>query len=226
MKKTYLIIPFFILFFGKAQVAIYKNSYQISLPKITLALGDDDTGIQWNSANNISIMTNNTPKITVNSVAQVGINKNIPAYILDVDAKDAIGNDDVIKFQNLKAQPATTFTQFVVQDRTTNEVGGKVNPSSLGQFIRLPFVDTTYNAGSTSDLNLTTVNDIAPNGADNVINSIVGSSVDDGNNTVTLEQGVYSINLKVVGIFKGLNDNNMVSVHFLINNLSSINNFE
>lgn len=214
MKKIYFTILAFCLFCTiKSQVGIYKSANVFSVPKITLAIVDDDTGIQWNAANNFSFYTNNSPRITIDATGNVGINQTNPQYKLDVDAAN-----DFIRIRNLKAQDAATFSQFLVMDRTTSEIGTKTNPSSLGQFIRLPFVDAIYNAGTTTNLDFTAVNDAAPNGADNVINTIAGSTINDAANTVFLPEGTYSINLKLVGIFKGLNDNNMASIHFLVNN--------
>lgn len=213
MKTKYILtlIIGFSLNFAKAQVGIYKNPYS-NPPKITLAISDDDTGINWNSTNNISIVTDNTPKITINSSGNVGINETSPQYKLDVNA-----NSDAVRISNLKAIAATDFKKFIVINNVTSEVGVKTNPSSMGQFIRLPFVDATYNAGNTTDFDFTANNDNAPNGAANVINTIEGSTINDANNTITLQEGVYSINLKVTGIFKGQNTSNSVSVHFLVN---------
>ncbi|WP_379969585.1 hypothetical protein [Epilithonimonas sp. UC225_85] len=213
MKKIYVIGSLLLIISAKSQVGIYKESNNnFAQPKITLAIGDDDTGIQWNSTNNISLTTNNTPKITIDANANVGINQTNPNYKLDVDAAN-----DVLRITSLKEQPTTTFTQFLAMDKTTGEVGVKTNPSSLGQFLRLPIVDKIYNAGSTTALDFSAVSDTAPNNSENYINTITGITVDDVANTITLPEGVYSINLKVVGIFKGLNDNNQVNVRFTIN---------
>lgn len=213
MKIKY-ILTFIIGFssiIANAQVGIYKSPYA-NPPKITLAIGDDDTGINWNSTNNISLVTNNTPKITINSSGNVGINETNPLYKLDVNA-----NNDALRISNIKAILTTELKKFLVINNATSEVGVKTNPSSVGQFIRLPFVDTIYNAGNITDFDFTAINDNAPNGAANVINTIEGSTINDAANTITLQEGIYSINLKVTGIFKGQNTSNSVSVYFLVN---------
>ncbi|WP_028122982.1 hypothetical protein [Epilithonimonas tenax] len=213
MKKIYTLGFIALIFSAKSQVGIYKESTgNFSTPKITLAIGDDDTGIQWNSVNNISLTTNNSPRITIDANANVGINQTNPNYKLDIDA-----SNDALRMMNLKDQSANTFTQFLAIDKITGEIGVKTNPSSLGQFLRLPIVDEVYNAGSTTTLNFSAAREPAPNNSENYINTISGILVNDVANTVTLQEGVYSINLKIVGIFKGLNDNNQVNVRFTVN---------
>ncbi|MCU7613227.1 hypothetical protein N0B16_02160 [Chryseobacterium sp. GMJ5] len=213
MKKYISLFTFGLLLQNlHAQVGIFQNNSSYTVPKITLAITDDDTGIQRNSTDNISFFTGNLPRITLDNSGNVGFNQNTPLYPLDINA-----NNNSLKFQNLKSLSASDLTNFLVINASTSEIGVRANPSSLGQFIRLPFVDKIYNTTIT-DLDFTAVNDTAPNGANNVINTISGSAVNDGSNTIFLPEGVYSLNLKLVGIFKGLNDNNTASVHFLVNN--------
>lgn len=42
-------------------------------PQITLAIGDDDTGLKWNSDGNLSLYTNNAERININNSGEVTI---------------------------------------------------------------------------------------------------------------------------------------------------------
>ncbi|KKU25387.1 MAG: hypothetical protein UX39_C0031G0007 [Candidatus Magasanikbacteria bacterium GW2011_GWA2_46_17] len=46
-------------------------------PQITLAIGDDDTGLKWNSDGNFSLYTNNNERVKIDSAGDVSINNRL-----------------------------------------------------------------------------------------------------------------------------------------------------
>jgi hypothetical protein len=187
-------------------------------PNVTLAIGDNNSGLQQNAENVLSIVTNNLNRITILENGNVGINNFTPTKRLDVDA-----NNQFIKIRNLK--PVTSNQPyFLIYNKTNGEVSKTEIIIKAGQILRAPLVSNNYNENSNNFAEFNTNGSAipAPSGLaafPNYINTISEDlatfPVTVSSNTINnIPPGTYKITLKLCGGFTSNfpNDNQGVSV--------------
>ena len=195
---------------SKAQVGIYPNNNSLTpaeLPIIDLAIGDNNTGIEEHTGTTtgsyLSLISDNKKLTTINPEGKVGVNNPEPTKNLSIDAKNT-----PIEIKNL-ASPASA-NSFIVVDNNNGDVGYRVNPASIAQFLRVGLSEkNTYPTGEqTLEIAPQGSIDNAPNGAKNEFNLITGSTVNYSTHTIKLPKGVYSISVKLVGYYEDSNNTN------------------
>ncbi|WP_374030120.1 tail fiber domain-containing protein [Bdellovibrio bacteriovorus] len=72
--------------FIKDKLYVYDTSgWGSTTPSLALTIGDNDTGLDWVSDGVLELWTNNSPRIHVNTLGNVGIGTTAPGYRLDVN---------------------------------------------------------------------------------------------------------------------------------------------
>lgn len=189
--------------FSMAQVGI--NTLD---PQISLALGQDNLGLNHISENHIAFVTNGQTRLSIPNTGFLGINQTNPQYRLDV------GGD--VRIQNLGQSNATNFSYLAID--SNSEIGKKSSVYAFGQVMRVGAVGKMYNTGTLQTLELIFDEaELAPNNANNNFNDIPGvSNPNTTDHTITLNSGTYSINLKLIGSFYSNSENNRVNVKLFI----------
>ncbi|GAB3741196.1 hypothetical protein [Spirosoma lituiforme] len=108
--------------------------------------------------------------------------------------------------------------------------------SKAGQYMRIGLNNNTYTAGLQAPLRFSNNNSaaemvLAPNGAENFVNTIEGASFSEGvslsagqgtpvrtTDQIVLPAGLFRITLRLTGYFAAASDNNVASVKIAVNN--------
>lgn len=223
MKRITLLLTPCILFsiFSNAQVGINTTNPQ-GVFNIDAAKDNPTSGTPT------SIQALND--ITVNTAGNFGIGTNSPQRKLHVNASSSS-----VRFENLATLPSNVESAGLVMD-SNGDIYKNNTVSVEGQIIRIGLNGATYGTTSESALRFS-ANDTAaemgnaPNNASNFINTIVGSNITDGVNTsagqgsparttdqITLQPGVYKIQVRLVGSFGGTSNNNNIFLKSIVNN--------
>ena len=161
---------------------------------------------------------------------RVGVGTATPQQPLHVNARSG-----AVRFENLAALPGGASSSGLVID-ANGDIYKNNTISVEGQILRIGLNGTTYNSGSEVALRFSGNDDStemanAPNSASNFINTIVGSVITDGvsaaagqgspartTDRVTLQPGVYKIQVRLVGSFAGTSNTNSVFLKSIVNN--------
>lgn len=72
--------------FIKDKLYVYDTSgWGTTTPSVALAIGDNDTGLEWVSDGVLQIWTNNSPRIHLDTAGNMGVGTTTPGYKLDVN---------------------------------------------------------------------------------------------------------------------------------------------
>lgn len=206
-------------------------------PKITIAIKDNSTGIQYHSEDKISIVTNAGNRITIDE-ANVGINNISPTKILDINAgNNYLRIDDLAQNSNT----SNTLINPIMQNSSNSEVGYLDNNNvyfesqtmrmvikedqniwGRSSFNKEHSVRLKYNPESTTP---------SVNGFQNYFNDVSGSSIlfdqnaPSGNGVparttdqIKLPAGVYRITLRITSRFLAHDNNNSIDIKLAVNN--------
>ncbi|MGH1519123.1 hypothetical protein [Chryseobacterium sp. JK1] len=161
---------------------------------------------------------------------RVGVGTAAPQQPLHVNARSS-----AVRFENLAALPNGASSSGLVID-TNGDIYKNNTISVEGQILRIGLNATTYNSGSEVGLRFSANDDAtemgnAPNSASNFINTIVGAVITDNvsaaagqgspvrtTDRVTLQPGVYKIQVRLVGSFAAASANNSIFVKSIVNN--------
>lgn len=161
---------------------------------------------------------------------RVGIGTAAPQQPLHVNARSS-----AVRFENLAALPSGASSSGLVID-TNGDIYKNNTISVEGQILRIGLNSATYNSGSELALRFSANDDAtemgnAPNAASNFINTIVGSVITDGataaagqgspartTDRVTLQPGVYKIQVRLVGSFAATSSTNSIFIKSIVNN--------
>lgn len=205
--KNITIIFLLVVNFSVAQIGFNTLN-----PSVTLAIGQDDLGINSIGENHLVLVTNGLPRFNIPNTGFIGINQTNPSYRLDVDGH--------IKIQNLINSTANSISYLAIDNNGV--VGKKSSIFAIGQVMRVGIIGKDYNTGSEQTLELfyTDANDDqykAPNDAPNYFNDIPSASIAiSPTHEISLPSGTYSINLKLIGAFYSSNEDNRVAVKMYV----------
>lgn len=159
---------------------------------------------------------------------KVGIGTATPSQPLDVNA-----NSNPLQISDLAVLPSNTTSNSIVIDSS-----GKVYKNSTqnveGQIMRYPLTGGAVSNNTESPIRLTATQSLAPNNAENLINTIIGGSITSnvaapsggtGSGTtartteqITLPAGIYKIEVRLIGYFATANSLNHMWVKAIVNN--------
>lgn len=182
-------------------------------PQITLAIDQDNLGINRVGENHLTLVTNGQPRISIPNNGFVGINQINPEYPLDINFA---GSD--LSIRNLNTISTSNIRYLVIDD--DGLVKKRFSLFAFGEVMRVGAIDKWYNAGTNAEYNLEFFYDEinnAPNDVQNYFNDIPDSIINTTNHTITLSEGTYSINLKLIGAYRISNDDNRTHVKMLVN---------
>nr|WP_315035681.1 hypothetical protein [uncultured Chryseobacterium sp.] len=161
---------------------------------------------------------------------RLGVGTATPQQSLHVNAKSA-----AVRFENLAALPNGASSSGLVID-TNGDIYRNNTISVEGQILRIGLNAVTYNAGTESALRFSANDDAtemgnAPNSASNFINTIVGATITDNasaaagqgspartTDRVTLQPGVYKVQVRLVGSFASASGTNSIFIKSIVNN--------
>jgi len=202
------LIIFLIVLTIKLQAQVGFNTLN---PQVTLALGQDNLGINRIGTNHLALVTNGVERMSIPDTGFIGINQTIPLYPLDVNFANTF-----LKINNLGSIEHSNFRYLAID--SNGLVGKRSSIFAFGQVMRAGAVNKTYNAGSEYDLELFyDVNNLAPNNSENCFNDIPNATINTTNHTISLGKGTYSINLKLIGVFSNNSNDNRANVKLLVN---------
>lgn len=211
MKNIYTILFAATAIISQAQVGINTSN-----PQVTLSIGDDNSGLERNQEDVLSLVTANANRLKISQNGNVGINNETPAKILDINA-----NNDFIRLNNLKTLTSSD-PYYLVYNKTNGDVYKMPIQPKAGQILRVPLVANNYTANSASSIQFNTggTNIPAPSGLTafpNYINTIsddfVSYPVTIATNEINnVPPGTYKIILKLCGGFLNGNDNQRVDI--------------
>lgn len=169
-------------------------------------------------------------RFRISSAGNVGIGTSLPQRPLHVNA-----NTGPIRLENLASLAANTASSGLVID-ANGDVYKNNTVSVEGQVMRIGLNAATYSTAgevgvrfSTNDSAAEMVN--APNGAPNFINTIVGATLADNvsavagqgsvartTDQITLQPGVYKLQVRLVGNFAFASSSNNLFLKAIVNN--------
>lgn len=206
-------------------------------PKITIAIKDNSTGIQYHSEDKISIVTNAGNRITIDE-ANVGINNISPTKILDINAgNNYLRIDDLAKNSNT----SNTLINPIMQNSSNSEVGYLDNNNVYfeSQTMRMVIKEdqniwgrSSFNKEHSVRLKYNPENTTpSVNGFQNYFNDVSGSSILFDQNAplgngvparttdqIKLPAGVYRITLRITSRFLAHDNNNSIDIKLAVNN--------
>ncbi|MCU7613226.1 hypothetical protein N0B16_02155 [Chryseobacterium sp. GMJ5] len=215
MKKILVCLTFISVTFAKAQTG--NVGISTSTPKQNLSLGDDDSGLQENAENVLSIVTSGQNRIKIMDNGFIGINNENPTRILDLNTEN-----DFLKLQNPKDYTAAT-QDFLVYNPATGEINKTTIKNYAGQVLRVPLVSNNYPvSGSDYFVSFNTAGNAIPSPVGlgtfpNYTNTISDDfttfpvTVNSGNITGFLP-GTYKITLRFAGTFLNGSDNQRIDM--------------
>ncbi|WP_379969587.1 hypothetical protein [Epilithonimonas sp. UC225_85] len=211
MKKLYTILFAATAYLAHAQIGINTSN-----PQVTLSIGDDNSGLERNQEDELSIVTANTNRLKILQNGNIGINKEAPAKILDINA-----NNDFIKLNNLKTLTSSD-PYYLVYDKANGDIYKTTIQPKAGQILRVPIVANNYVANSASSIQFNTGGSSipAPSGLaafPNYVNTIsddfISYPITIATNEINnIPPGTYKIILKLCGGFLTGNDTQRVDV--------------
>lgn len=215
MSKTILLLLLCVATWSHAQ----NVGINTSNPQQDLSIGDNNSGLEQNSENVLSIVTGATNRIKMTKTGNVGINNETPVKKLDIDAIN-----DFIKFRNLK-EITTPNPYFLVYDKTNGDVSKVDLFIKAGQVLRVPLVTKNLPAGNYNvEFNTNGASIPAPDNLSSFPNYI--NTITEDNTTFPVSVSAYQINnipagtykiiLKFCGGFLNGNDNQRVNAGLLV----------
>lgn len=136
---------------GTAMLALDTSNNNIGIqtvnPQITLAIGDDDTGLKWNLDGNFSLYTNNSERIKIDPAGDVSINNRLclggvcrpdwPAAIPETDPTVLASVKDGVAWGELSGIPAdiSDGDQVGLTAVAWGDVSAKPAICPIGQFV-------------------------------------------------------------------------------------------
>ncbi|WP_407403462.1 hypothetical protein [Chryseobacterium sp.] len=159
---------------------------------------------------------------------RVGIGTATPSQPLDVNA-----NSNPLQITNLAFLPSNTTSNSIVID-SSGKVYKNTTQNVEGQIMRYPLTGGAVLNNVESPIRLTATQSLAPNNAENLINTIIGGSITSnvsapsggtGSGTtartteqITLPAGIYKIEVRLIGFFATANSLNHMWVKAIVNN--------
>ena len=188
--------------------------------------GLDDSNDAWinnPSQSRVELETTSTgadraanTQVVVTDEGNLGINVENPTKRLEINASTPNNTTDVLRITNLATPSVSTITSTLQIDSQGN-VGKKSEENVEGQILRLPLKNLNTNSGNTNTIEFDLEVSSAPNNANNFINMITASEINDITNEIKLPAGIYKYEVKIIGSFNAASTDNSIALTTLVN---------
>jgi len=212
---------------NNADTSIYANDGTLSENRIVT---QGASTLAFN-ATNVNAFSVDGSTLSINALNdRVGIGTIAPQRPLHVNA-----NTSSVRFENLATVPSNISSSGLVID-ANGDIYKNNTVSVEGQILRIGLNGVTYLTSGEAGLRFGSVDSAAemgnaPNGAPNFINTIVGAAITDNiavgsgqgapsrtTDQITLQPGVYKLQVRLVGNFSSLSTNNTIFLKSIVNN--------